>query len=73
VRADAVGLVDGFDFPDFILKAPVGRYDGNIYEAYFSMVRDYGDFGGGQAASVAPYWDKLIAPILASVPSRSKL
>ncbi|RKP26128.1 acyl-CoA dehydrogenase/oxidase C-terminal [Syncephalis pseudoplumigaleata] len=31
LRKDAVPLVDAWGFPDFIIKAPIGRYDGNIY------------------------------------------
>lgn len=32
LRKQVIGLTDGFGFPDFILKAPIGRYDGDIYE-----------------------------------------
>ncbi|KAI8846517.1 acyl-CoA dehydrogenase/oxidase [Chytridium lagenaria] len=30
-RKDVVGFTDAFGFPDFILMAPIGRYDGDIY------------------------------------------
>jgi acyl-CoA oxidase len=68
VRKSAVAYVDGFDFPDFILKAPVGRYDGNIYESYFDMVKDYGHFGESGTPSIASYWKTLVAPTLKSKP-----
>ncbi|KAJ3342254.1 Peroxisomal acyl-coenzyme A oxidase 1 [Entophlyctis luteolus] len=38
LRHDVVGLTDAFGFPDFILKAPIGRYDGDIYRQYFTTV-----------------------------------
>jgi acyl-CoA oxidase len=31
LRKDAVALVDAFGYPDFVLKAPIGRYNGDIY------------------------------------------
>jgi acyl-CoA oxidase len=31
LRKDAVPLVDAWGFPDFVIKAPIGRYDGDIY------------------------------------------
>lgn len=27
-----IGLTDAFNFPDFALKSPIGKYDGQIYE-----------------------------------------
>lgn len=35
LRGDAVALVDSMGFPDFILKAPIGRFDGDIYTGIF--------------------------------------
>lgn len=32
LRSQVVGLTDAFGHPDFILKAPIGRYDGDIYQ-----------------------------------------
>ena len=34
-RPEAVSLVDAFDYSDYILNSPLGRYDGNVYEALF--------------------------------------
>lgn len=28
-----VGLTDAFGLPDFVLKAPIARYDGDIYQS----------------------------------------
>ena len=33
IKRHAIPLTDGLMFPDFILKAPIGSYDGNIYES----------------------------------------
>ncbi|KAL0487225.1 acyl-CoA oxidase [Acrasis kona] len=32
LRSDAVGLVDAFNFPDFLLRSALGRFDGNAYD-----------------------------------------
>lgn len=32
IRPNAVGIVDAFDFPDFVLGSALGAYDGNVYE-----------------------------------------
>jgi len=39
IRPNAVGLVDGFNFSDKILKSTLGRYDGNVYEAIYKQAR----------------------------------
>lgn len=31
MRYDVIGLTDGFGLPDFILKAPIAKYNGDIY------------------------------------------
>lgn len=31
-RRHALGIVDGFDIPDFVLSSTLGAYDGNVYE-----------------------------------------
>lgn len=38
IRQDIVPLVDAFDYPDWFLKAPLGSYDGDVYQNYFSVV-----------------------------------
>jgi acyl-CoA oxidase len=39
LRDDCVALVDAFDYPDFVLKSAIGRYDGNVYEALFDAAQ----------------------------------
>jgi len=31
--------VDAFDYSDFVLNSPLGRYDGNVYEALFKYAQ----------------------------------
>lgn len=35
VRKRAILFTDALGIPDFVLKAPVGCYDGDIYRKYF--------------------------------------
>ncbi|KAI9342781.1 hypothetical protein DFJ73DRAFT_661456 [Zopfochytrium polystomum] len=58
LRAVVVGLTDALGFPDFILKAPIGRADGDIYNAYFDVVTKAPD------CFQVPYFEKEIRPIL---------
>jgi len=58
VRKDAVPLVDAFDFPDWVVQSPLGRYDGEVYKNYFEMVK------GAPYPQPAPYWDEIIKPSL---------
>lgn len=39
LRPQAVNLVDSFGFTDYVINSPLGRYDGDIYRAYFDLVR----------------------------------
>jgi acyl-CoA oxidase len=61
LRKDAVPLVDAFNYPDFILKAPFGCYDGDIYNKYFKMVNDAPQT---QVNGRAFYYEKEIKPML---------
>ncbi|KAG0205246.1 acyl-Coenzyme A oxidase [Mortierella sp. NVP41] len=59
LRRDAIPLIDAWAIPDFILKAPIGKYDGNIYPAYFGTVT------AAQKSFDAPdYWHKYARPML---------
>jgi len=59
LRKDAVPLVDAWVIPDFVIKAPIGKYDGNIYPAYFGTVN------AAQKSFEPPaYWHKYAAPLL---------
>lgn len=59
VRKECIPLVDAFDHPDWILKAPFGRYDGAIYTHYFHTVKD-----APNAVGVSPYWREHIYPMV---------
>ena len=37
LRPNAIGLVDSFAVPDYLLNSSLGRYDGNVYEALFDF------------------------------------
>ena len=39
IRTDAVCLVDAFDFPDYVLRSVLGRYDGDVYRAMWEWVQ----------------------------------
>ena len=58
LRKFAIPLTDAFNLPDFILKSSFGRYDGNVYENYFSDVISNPNFN-----AKTPYWDELVAPL----------
>lgn len=58
IRTVAVALVDAFAFPDFVLMSPLGKYDGNIYNAYLEAIKNAR--GGRDIA--APFWDQLVKP-----------
>lgn len=59
LRKDAIPLIDAWAIPDFVLKAPIGKYDGNIYPAYFATVN------AAQKSYDAPeYWHKYAKPML---------
>ena len=65
MRANVLVLVDAWDIPDFVIKAPIARYDGNIYEAYFEAVlksRDAVDYH--ESYPKPSYWQKSIRPLV---------
>ncbi|KAF9974768.1 hypothetical protein BGZ65_008579 [Modicella reniformis] len=37
IRPNAVGFVDAFAFPDYILNSAIGAFDGRVYERYVEM------------------------------------
>ncbi|CAK9439041.1 uncharacterized protein LODBEIA_P32650 [Lodderomyces beijingensis] len=39
VRPNVVGLTDAFQQSDMMINAPIGRFDGDIYENYFDLVK----------------------------------
>jgi acyl-CoA oxidase len=38
LRKDVIGLTDAWGVPDFIHKAPIGKYDGDIYPGKHSPI-----------------------------------
>jgi acyl-CoA oxidase len=59
VRKDAISITDSFNFTDFIINSPLGRYDGNIYESYFSLVN-----AAHKPAVIPTYFESTIYPVL---------
>ncbi|OWZ77266.1 acyl-CoA oxidase [Cryptococcus neoformans A2-102-5] len=59
VRAIAVPLVDAFALSDHILNSPLGKYDGSVYESYFSQVQ-----AANPLPKEHPYFTRLIKPLL---------
>ena len=39
LRPQAVTIMDGWNFPDFLLNSVLGRYDGRVYEALYEQTR----------------------------------
>jgi acyl-CoA oxidase len=58
VRYEAVSLVDSFNFSDYIVNSPIGRYDGDIYKHYFDLVKRNNPQG------VPPYFETVLKPLL---------
>ncbi|KAI8900767.1 acyl-CoA dehydrogenase/oxidase C-terminal [Globomyces pollinis-pini] len=59
VRKDAIPLTDSFNFSDFIINSPLGKYDGNIYETYFNVVTT-----AYKPAQIPTYFKSHIDPVL---------
>jgi acyl-CoA oxidase len=38
-KVNAIGIVDGFDFPDSVLGSTLGAFDGNVYERLLSEAK----------------------------------
>lgn len=58
VRRDAVPLTDAFNYTDYLVNSPLGRYDGDVYEKYFELVTSL------NPTKPVPYFDSLIRPLL---------
>lgn len=59
VRTWAIPFIDTFEYTDFIINSPFGRYDGNVYEEYFNMIRR-----NNPVLKPHPYFETLIKPLL---------
>ncbi|KAI8099931.1 uncharacterized protein BX664DRAFT_273493 [Halteromyces radiatus] len=58
LRYQIIGLTDAWGYPDFVLKAPIGKYNGDIYEAYLDTVLQ-----APNSISVPSYHTKYIKPL----------
>ena len=38
-KNDAIGIVDGFDYPDRVISSTLGSYDGNVYERLLNAAK----------------------------------
>ncbi|KAJ3158477.1 fatty-acyl coenzyme A oxidase [Irineochytrium annulatum] len=59
IRKDAIPLTDAFNYSDFIINSPLGRFDGNVYEQYFQRVNQ--KYAPG---AVPKYFEKEIKTLL---------
>ncbi|KAL2917998.1 fatty-acyl coenzyme A oxidase [Polyrhizophydium stewartii] len=59
IRKDAVPITDSFNYSDFVINSPLGRYDGDIYQAYFDLIN-----AAHPPAKVPPYFKSEIHPLL---------
>ncbi len=58
-RKVAIPVTDSFALSDHILNAPIGRYDGDVYNAFFEKVRS-----ANPVPKEHPYFHRLIKPLL---------
>lgn len=58
IRDQAIPITDAFNFSDFLLRSPIGRYDGNVYRGYFDRVRQYPN-----SQKKPSYWKEAIYPL----------
>ncbi|ORZ14680.1 hypothetical protein BCR42DRAFT_461358 [Absidia repens] len=58
LRSQVIGLTDAWGFPDFVLKAPIAKYDGDIYQTYFETL-----LTAPNSTGVPAYHDKYIKPL----------
>lgn len=61
LRPDAVGLVDAFAFPDYLLNSALGRADGDVYRGLLDMARS----SPLNATQEGPAWQDVLRPVLA--------
>jgi len=60
LRPDAVALVDGFGYNDFILNSAIGRKDGDVYTALLSAAKS----SPLNATEEGPAWKPVLEPLL---------
>ncbi|KXZ49049.1 hypothetical protein GPECTOR_23g135 [Gonium pectorale] len=68
LRPNAVGLVDAFGLPDYLLNSALGREDGDVYRGLLDMAAA----SPLNATQEGPAWEGVLKPVLAAQP-RSRL
>ncbi|KAI8146665.1 acyl-CoA dehydrogenase/oxidase [Fennellomyces sp. T-0311] len=58
LRKQVIGLTDAWGYPDFVLKAPIAKYDGDIYEPYLETL-----LMAPNSTGVPSYHAKYIKPL----------
>ena len=56
IRSQAACLVDAFNYSDYIVNSPMGRYDGDIYNQYFAQIKRSSPVGQH------PYFERTLKP-----------
>ncbi|PKY41468.1 acyl-CoA oxidase [Rhizophagus irregularis] len=55
IRKECIPLVDSWGFSDFMLKAPLGKYDGDVYTAYLDTLK-----AAPNCMGIPDYWEKYV-------------
>ncbi|RIB15097.1 hypothetical protein C2G38_2193207 [Gigaspora rosea] len=58
LRKEIIPLVDAWGYPDFVLQAPLGKFDGDVYKEYFNTVR-----AAPGCIGIPSYWEDYIKPL----------
>lgn len=58
VRDQAIGLTDSFNWSDFYINAPIGNYNGDVYNNYFRKVTEQNP----KSNTKPPYYESTVAP-----------
>ncbi|ORZ08901.1 acyl-CoA dehydrogenase/oxidase [Absidia repens] len=58
LRSQVIGLTDAWGFPDFVLKAPIAKYDGDIYQTYFETI-----LTAPNSTGIPSYHERYIKPL----------
>ncbi|SAM01938.1 hypothetical protein [Absidia glauca] len=58
LRTQVIGLTDAWAFPDFVLKAPIAKYDGDIYQTYFETL-----LTAPNSTGIPSYHERYIKPL----------
>jgi len=58
LRPDCITLVDSFNLSDFIINSPMGRYDGDIWNSYYSQIK------AANPPVPHKYFEKVLKPMV---------